>query len=227
MALEAEGVSVDVLGKPVLREVDFMVDDRDFIAVMGHNGAGKTTLLRAILGLWHVRQGRIAFDGDDITNAPTHRIVARGISMVPQLRGYFENLTVEENLAFVPHGDGRIGEREVFELFPPLADRRHQMVGTMSGGERQMVALALALLANPKLMLLDEPSVGLAPAILDSVMRVVSTANEEFGIAIVLVEQNVRKACELARRAYVLNQGRVAWTGAAEQALERNLWELV
>lgn len=227
MILELEDLSVNIEGKPVLRNVSLAVGEGDIVAVLGHNGAGKTTLLRTILSLWKARTGRIVFQGNDILKQPTSRIVRQGISMVPQLRGYFESLTVEDNLSFGYRHDGSIGHDEVYELFPALADRKKQIVGTLSGGQRQMVAVGIALMSNPKLLLLDEPSVGLQPNLVASMIDTVNTLNREFGIAIVLVEQNVQKAIEVARQVFVLNQGKLVYSSPADEVSDQDVWQLL
>lgn len=227
MTLEIKNLSVDIEGKPILRNISLAVKERDIVAVLGHNGAGKTTLLRTILGLWKARAGRIAFQGNDIARHPTSRIVRQGISMVPQQRGYFENLTVEDNLSFGHRRNGSIGYGEVFELFPALADRKKQVVGTLSGGQRQMVAVAIALMSSPKLLLLDEPSVGLQPNLVVSMMDIIETLNHEFGIAVVLVEQNVQKAVEAARQVFVFNQGELVYSSPADEVSDQDIWQLL
>jgi branched-chain amino acid transport system ATP-binding protein len=227
MILNIRNLSVDIEGKPVLRDISLTVGEDDFIAVLGHNGAGKTTLLRTVLGLWKARTGKITFQGKDITNQPTSRIVRLGISMVPQLRGYFEDLTVEDNLSFGYRRGGSIGYDEVYELFPALADRKKQIVGTLSGGQRQMVAVAIALMSSPKLLLLDEPSVGLQPNLVASMMDVATTLNREFDIAIVLVEQNVQKAVEVARQVFILNQGELVYSSLAGEVSRQDIWQLL
>lgn len=225
--LEVENLSVNIEGKPVLRDVSLALDEGDIVAVLGHNGAGKTTLLRTILGLWKARTGQVTFQGNDITQQLTSRIVRQGISMVPQLRGYFEGLTVEDNLSFGYRSDGSISRDEVFKLFPALADKRQQIVGTLSGGQRQMVAVAIALMSSPKLLMLDEPSVGLQPNLVASMMETTKTLNREFGIAIVLVEQNVHKALEVASHVFVLNQGGLAYSSPADEVGDQDIWRLL
>lgn len=227
MKLAVEGLSVDVLGKPVLRDVSVELREGEFAATFGHNGAGKTTLLRTILGLWRPRSGRVLFEGRDVTRWPTHQIVRAGIGMVPQLRGYFESLTVEDNLDFARRAGSRIGKEEVFRIFPALRSRRKQLVETMSGGQRQMVAVANALMSGPRLLLLDEPSGGLAPAVVDTLLKALVAINRDFDISVLLVEQDVRRAARVAESVYVLDRGRVAFRGPAAEALKRSVWELI
>ncbi|HEY8467001.1 MAG TPA: ABC transporter ATP-binding protein [Solirubrobacterales bacterium] len=225
--LTIEDLRVNVMGKPVLRGVSAELAPGSFTATFGHNGAGKTTLLRAIMGLWSPAGGRIALDGKDITGWETPKIVEAGIGLVPQTRGTFDTLTVEENLGFAHRADSKIGYADIYRLFPILKERKRQIVQTMSGGQRQMVAVANALMSGPRLLLLDEPSGGLAPAVVDDLMRALRSINEEYGITILLVEQNVRKAAALADSVLVINQGTVAYSGDAQKALEGNVWELL
>lgn len=225
--LAIEKLRVNVMGKPVLRDVSAELDGGSFTATFGHNGAGKTTLLRSIMGLWSPAGGRVTFEEQDITGWPTPKIVQAGIGMVPQMRGTFDSLTVEENLGFAHRSDSKIGYEDIYRLFPILRERKKQVVQTLSGGQRQMVAVANALMSGPRLLMLDEPSGGLAPSVVDDLMAVLRSINEEYGITILLVEQNVRKAARLADSVLVLNQGTVAFAGEAERALEGNVWELL
>ncbi len=225
--LRLDGVEADVAGQPVLRGISLDVQDGDFVAVLGHNGAGKSTLLRAVLGLQPVRRGSIFFDGADITRTSTPKVVQGGISLVPQERGYFENLSVTDNLAFGERPGGRVGLEEVYDLFPVLRERRTQLVGTMSGGQRQMVAVAIALMSNPRLLLLDEPSVGLQPNLVARVMEVATQANTEFGITLVLVEQNIEKVLQVARRVVVVNRGLVQLDRRVADVTADDIWKLL
>lgn len=224
--LAIEQLSVAVQRKPVLRDVSLRVESGSFASVVGHNGAGKTTLLRSIIGLWRPSSGRIIYDGMPISGWSTPTIVRHGISLVPQLKGYFATLTVDENLDF-PQREGPIQRDEIFTLFPTLAKRRTQVVGTMSGGERRMLAVALGLISNPKLLLLDEPSVGLQPNLVDSMMASIGKANREFGVTIVLVEQNIKKALESAQFIQVLNQGRIRYASPCDAASGAEIWRLL
>jgi ABC-type branched-subunit amino acid transport system ATPase component len=220
-------VHADVAGQPVLRGVSLELSDGEFVAVLGHNGAGKSTLLRTVLGLVPVRRGRIWFDGEDITRASTPQVVRKGVSLVPQQRGYFENLSVADNLAFGARGEGRIGLDEIYELFPVMRDRRAQLVGTMSGGQRQMVAISVALMSSPRLLMLDEPSVGLQPNLVARVMEVATQVNAEFGITVVLVEQNIEKVLQVARRVVVMNQGLVQLDAPVAEVTADRIWQLL
>lgn len=224
--LRLDAVEADVAGQPVLRGVSLDLAEGEFVAVLGHNGAGKSTLLRSVLGLQPVR-GHIWFDGDDITRASTPTIVRGGISLVPQQRGYFENLSVTDNLAFGERPDGRVGLDQVYELFPVLHERRTQLVGTMSGGQRQMVAISIALMSNPRLLLLDEPSVGLQPNLVTRVMEVATQANTEFGMTLLLVEQNIEKVLQVARRVVVINRGVVELDAPVADVTADDIWRLL
>jgi ABC-type branched-subunit amino acid transport system ATPase component len=225
--LRLDGVHAEVAGQPVLRGVSLDVTEGEFLAVFGHNGAGKSTLLRTILGLVPVRRGRIWFAGDETTHAATPQIVRKGVGLVPQQRGYFENLSVADNLAFGARTDGRIGLDEIYELFPILRERRSQLVGTMSGGQRQMVAISIALVSSPRLLMLDEPSVGLQPNLVARVMEVATQVNREFGITVVLVEQNIEKVLQVARRVVVVNQGLVQLDEPVSQVTADHIWQLL
>lgn len=224
--LRLDRVEADVAGQPVLRGISLDVAEGDFVAVLGHNGAGKSTLLRAVLGLQPVR-GRIWFDGGEITRASTPNIVNGGISLVPQQRGYFENLSVTDNLAFGERSGARVGMDEVYELFPVLQDRRNQLVGTMSGGQRQMVAISIALMSDPRLLMLDEPSVGLQPTLVARVMEVATQANTEFSMTVVLVEQNIEKVLQVARRVVVINRGVVELDAPVADVTVNDIWRLL
>ena len=213
-----------------VRGVSLDVRERELVALLGSNGAGKTTTLRTISGLFRPRSGRITYDGADLTKLAPHRIVAAGISQSPEGRQIFGSLTVRENLLLgaTPRKDrkGLGGDLErVFDLFPVLKERLAQAGGTLSGGEQQMLAMGRALMARPRLLQLDEPSLGLAPLMVRRIFEVVSRLKAE-GVTILLVEQNARKALEVADRAYVLETGTVVLSGtgldlAANPEVER------
>jgi len=202
----------------ILRGLSLRVDAGELVAVIGPNGAGKSTLLKAVAGLVRPRSGRIALSGDDITGAGTERIVARGLCYVPQEANVFPSLSVWENLTIGAWtGPGTFNERAhaVVDLFPALAERRRARAGTLSGGERQMLAMAMALMVEPRLLLLDEPSAGLAPALQRLVFDRVREINAR-GLGILLVEQNARESLTLCQRAYILAMGRVRAEGPGE-----------
>lgn len=205
-----------------LKGVSFHVRPGEVVALLGANGAGKSTTLRAISGLVRPRQGDIRWQGRSLRSVPAHAIVSLGVSHAPEGRKVFSTLTVEENLnlgAYTRRGDSegvaRSKER-VFALFPRLAERRHQLAGTLSGGEQQMLAIGRALMSSPRLLLLDEPSLGLAPLLVRAIFQTIREINRQ-GVTILLVEQNVRAALQLAHRAYVLETGRLALEGPAEE----------
>jgi branched-chain amino acid transport system ATP-binding protein len=195
-----------------LRGVSFDVPASTITAVLGANGAGKTSLLRTLSGLVRARSGSIALDGEDIGRAPVEQLVRRGMAHVPEGRGVIAELSVEENLRLggLWRGDGgREGLDEVYDLFPRLRERRIQLAHTLSGGERQMLAIGRALMAKPRLLLLDEPSLGLAPQIAARIMGLLARLRDETGLTVLLVEQNAKGALSVADRGIVLNLGRV------------------
>lgn len=201
-----------------LKGVSFEVDSGEIIALIGSNGAGKTTTLRTISGLMAPREGSVSYDGEEISRTRADLLVSKGISMVPEGRGVFAKLTVEENLdmgAYVRR-DGAIKDdlKSSYSLFPRLEERRKQFAGTLSGGEQQMLAIARALMSKPRLLLLDEPSMGLAPVLVDGVFDTVQRIASE-GVTILLVEQNAHMALQIADRGYVLQSGEVAISDTA------------
>jgi ABC-type branched-subunit amino acid transport system ATPase component len=205
----------------VLRGVDLELEPETITCVIGPNGAGKSTLAKTIFGLLRPRRGRVLFRAEDISGAKPHHITRLGLSYVPQLDNVFPNLTVEENLEMGSLDRSRTRERmhRMYELFPRLAERRTQPAGTMSGGERQMVAMARALMPEPQMLLLDEPSAGLAPAFVDVIFAQVESINRT-GVTIVMVEQNARRALAMSDRGYVLDVGRDRFTGPGRELLE-------
>jgi len=201
-----------------LKGVSFEVDSGEIIALIGSNGAGKTTTLRTISGLMEPREGSVTYDGEDISHTRADLLVSKGISMVPEGRGVFSKLTVEENLdmgAYIRRDSGIKDDLDgAFELFPRLEERKKQLAGTLSGGEQQMLAIARALMSKPRLLLLDEPSMGLAPVLVDGVFDTVQRIANE-GVTILLVEQNAHMALQIADRGYVLQSGEVAISDTA------------
>ncbi|MEX0952774.1 MAG: ABC transporter ATP-binding protein [Nitriliruptoraceae bacterium] len=205
----------------ILRGVDLTVSRGEIVGMIGPNGAGKSTFMKAVFGLVPTRGGSITFGGDDITHTPTHELVARGMGYVPQLANVFSSLTVEENLRmglYLRPKAWRDRFAVIVELFPLLEQRRQQRAGLLSGGERQMLAMGRALMMNPSLILLDEPSAGLAPQAQDLVFERVRTIGAS-GVAVLMVEQNARRCLQIADRAYVLDQGRNAYTGSGRDLL--------
>jgi branched-chain amino acid transport system ATP-binding protein len=203
--------------------VSLEVREGEVVSLLGSNGAGKTTTLRTISGLLRPRTGRISFAGREIHRIPPHEVVALGVAQIPEGRRLWPNMTVLENLELGAYPAGarthRVGQRErMFQLFPRLAERRNQLAGTLSGGEQQMLAIARGLMSRPKLLMLDEPSLGLAPLVVKEVFRAVREVRDA-GITVLLVEQNVAQALELADRGYVLETGRVVLEGTSRDLL--------
>src|SRR3974377_2141891 len=188
----------------------------EIVTLLGRNGAGKTTTLRSLVGLTHARQGTVSIFGENTTDWPPFLVAALGVGDVPEGRLIFSNLTVEENLKVPLEKAGPWTIARIYELFPRLAERKANKGRQLSGGEQEMLAIARALLLNPKILLLDEPSQGLAPLIVQEVFKIVSSARQQ-GISVLLVEQNVRAAVEVADRAYVLDDGKVVYSGSAAE----------
>ncbi|MEN6350579.1 MAG: ABC transporter ATP-binding protein [Syntrophomonas sp.] len=210
-----------------LKGVSLEVGEGEIVTLIGSNGAGKTTTLKTISGLLKPRSGKITFRGKDIEQLPAHEVAALGIAHVPEGRKIFPRLTVQENLemgAFRINDHARIKENmeQVYELFPRMLERRHQKGGTLSGGEQQMLAMGRALMSEPDILLLDEPSMGLAPLLVDHIFQVVQTLNAR-GMTILLVEQNALKALTIAHRGYVLQTGTVFLSGKGSELLDNEL----
>ncbi len=223
--LELRDVSTFYGNIQAMRDVSLRIDAGEVVTLIGANGAGKTTTLMSVCGIAPPRSGEILFEGEPIHRRPPNRICALGISQVPEGRRIFPRLTVLENLdmgAFLrtDRADIRKDMDYVFTLFPILAERRHQAGGTLSGGEQQMLAISRALMARPKLLLLDEPSLGLAPLMVRLIFEIIEKINRENATTIFLVEQNARMALQIAHRGYVLENGRVALEGPAAALLE-------
>jgi branched-chain amino acid transport system ATP-binding protein len=223
--LDIQAISVAYDRADVLQEVSLAVEPGRITCLLGSNGSGKSTLIRAILGLTPPRRGRILFDGADIAGHATHDIVARGIACIPEGRRIFPKLTVLENLrlgAYREKDESKLAARlaRVFEIFPRLQERARQLAGTMSGGEQAMISIGRGLMSEPRLLLIDEPSLGLSPRLVKENFAVIRRANE-MGITLLLVEQNVRQTLAIAHSGYVLAGGRVVASGSAE-ALAQN-----
>ncbi len=220
--LQTEGLiagyvpEVDILGG-----VSVSVNEGEIVTIVGPNGAGKSTLIKTIFGLLRPRAGRIVFRSEDIAGRKPHDITRLGLSYVPQLDNVFPSLTVEENLEMGSLDRSRTAEQRqrMYDLFPRLGERRGQAAGTMSGGERQMVAMAKALMPDPEVLLLDEPSAGLAPAFVDAIFEKTQEVNQA-GVTIVMVEQNARRALTMSDRGYVLDLGKDRFEGPGKQLLE-------
>jgi branched-chain amino acid transport system ATP-binding protein len=222
MLLELRALEVRYGGIRAVKGVDLKVDEGDLVCLIGANGAGKSSTLKAICGLAPVHAGSVRYDGADISRAKVHELPRRGLVMVPEGRGIFPQLTVHENLAMGAYarGGGRIGQmsESQYVTFPRLKERRRQIAGTLSGGEQQMLAIARALMGEPRLLLLDEPSMGLAPMMVAKIFEIVRDIARR-GVTILLVEQNARLALELASRGYVMESGAITLTGDAKSLL--------
>ncbi|HEX8282107.1 MAG TPA: ABC transporter ATP-binding protein [Pyrinomonadaceae bacterium] len=219
--LTLENISVSYGAIRALKGVSMHVEQGEVVTLIGANGAGKTTTLRTITGLLSPTEGRILFEGAEISGSPTHKLVARGISMSPEGRGVFANLTVRENLqmgAYLKKNKAEIAHdlERGFRMFPRLKERESQKAGTLSGGEQQMLAMARALMSRPRLLLLDEPSLGLAPLVVHTIFEAIDEIRGE-GTTILLVEQNAHAALKHSDRAYVLETGRIVMEGASKE----------
>jgi branched-chain amino acid transport system ATP-binding protein len=216
IVLQAEDLHTFYGKSHILHGVGLEVREGEIVSLLGRNGAGKTTTLRSLVGLTPARAGVVRIFGHATTNWPPFRVAALGVGYVPEGRRVFSNLTVEENLKVPLERPGPWTIRRIYELFPQLAQRKNNKGRQLSGGEQEMLAIARALLLNPKLILLDEPSQGLAPLVVQEVFKVVVAARAE-GISVLLVEQNVRAAVAISGRAYVLDDGKVVWSGEATE----------
>ncbi len=220
--LEARGIVAGyVPGVDILTGCELTLEDGELIGIIGPNGAGKSTLLKALFGLIPVRQGSVTLAGEDITGRKASKLVSMGVGFVPQTNNVFPSLTIEENLEMGTYLEPkRVNERFefVFDLFPRLFERRKQRAGSLSGGERQMVASGRALMADPSVLLLDEPSAGLSPLFQDEVF-VRCKRIQAAGVSIIMVEQNARRCLQICDRAYVLDQGQNAYTGTGKELL--------
>lgn len=207
--------------KQILNGVSVDVASGEIVALIGHNGAGKSTLLKAVFGLIPIWQGQVSFNGEGVPSPKPRELLRRGIAYVPQGNRVFTDLTVHENLemggiTLASKQQLRDGMERVFTLFPALKPRLKQRAGTLSGGEKQMLALGNALILSPKLLLLDEPSLGLAPPLVSEALRRIQQISRDSGVTVLIVEQKVREVLKIARRVYVLRNGRVSFTGPAE-----------
>ncbi|HDN76120.1 MAG TPA: ABC transporter ATP-binding protein [Acidilobales archaeon] len=221
MLLKVVGLEASYGELKVLWGIDFEVDKGEIVALLGPNGAGKTTTLRTIAGILKEDRGKIIFDNEEINNLPPHERVRRGITLVPEGGELFPYMTVQENLdmgAYLPEARKRYRENLefVFTLFPRLKERRKQLAGTLSGGERQMLAIGRALMSAPKLIMFDEPSLGLAPNLAVKILETIKELNKE-GYSILLVEQNVRLALKISHRGYILENGRIVLSGSSDE----------
>ncbi|CUR68605.1 LIV-I protein F [Achromobacter xylosoxidans] len=220
--LKVDNLSVAYGGVQAVRDVSLQVRPGEIAALLGANGAGKSSTLLAIIGSVKPREGRVVFEGRDITGTPPDQLVKQGIAMIPEGARVFARQPVEQNLrlgAYTVRDERVYRERldKVYALFPRLKERREQLAGTMSGGERQMLAIGRALMSGPRLLLIDEPSLGLSPLLVEQVFDALAALNRDDGLSVLLVEQNMAQALEVAARAYVMQSGRVALSGDAAE----------
>ena len=221
MALEVEGVHTYYGESHVLQGVSLRVDPGEVLAILGRNGMGKTTLIRTIIGFTPPREGRVLYEGTEITRLPPFRMVALGMALVPQGRRVFPSLSVRENLDVARRGEGRWSLEQVYALFPRLRERAGNRANKLSGGEQQMLAIGRALMSNPDLLLMDEPTEGLAPLLVREVGRVISELKRS-GLSILLVEQNLALALSVADRVHVLSRGQIVHTGTPAELMRND-----
>jgi len=226
--LRVERIKVSYDEVPALHEVTFKVEPGQIVSIVGANGAGKSTILKAISSVLRLDEGSISFENQRIDQVPAHRLVDMGIAHVPEGRRLFARLTVQQNLTLGAYTRKSPEHREatlknIFQLFPILENRKSQRAGTLSGGEQQMLAIARGLMSKPKLLLLDEPSMGIMPKLITEIFEMIQRVNKEEGITILLVEQNVQEALELAHYAYVLQTGRIIMEGKPADLLQTDM----
>ena len=220
--IECNGIAAGyVKGLNILQGVDLLVNEKEIVSIIGPNGAGKSTLLKAIMGIINISGGRFYINGNEKTNTPTHEIVREGVGYVPQVENVFPSLTIEENLeigSWTLNSNIKETISKIFDDFPMLKERRKDKAGNLSGGQRQILALARALTTSPEILLLDEPSAGLSPVAIKEVFEIIKNINSK-GVAILLVEQNAKRALNFSDRGYVLDQGRNAYQGNGQELL--------
>lgn len=221
--LKVDNINVHYGVINAIKNVSFEVNEGEIVALIGANGAGKTSTMHAISGLLKITDGSISFMGEDISKMPAHKIVTYGLAQVPEGRRIFSQLTVEENLEMGAYlrTDNKVEDdlENVYKRFPRLKERKKQMAGTLSGGEQQMLAMGRALMSKPKLLLLDEPSMGLSPILVNEIFEIIKEINKD-GVTVLLVEQNANKALSIAHRAYVLETGSVTISGSAKEVAD-------
>ncbi len=222
--LEVKGLEVYYGVIQALKGIDFEVNEGEIVTLIGANGAGKTTTMQSVIGLIPPKAGTVSFEGKEITHLPCHKIVSLGMSQVPEGRRVFQELTVYQNLlmgAYIQKDKKAIKEdiEKIYARFPRLEERKNQIAGTLSGGEQQMLAMGRALMSRPKLLMLDEPSMGLSPLLVDEVFTIIKDLNKE-GTTVLLVEQNAGKSLAISDRAYVLENGRIVLSGTGEELLQ-------
>ncbi len=224
--LEVENLSAAYGMVQILRDVSFKVEEKEIVSIIGPNGAGKTTLVKAIMGLLKPQAGSIKFKGESIANLPTYDIVKKGVTMIPEGREIFPRMTVEENLllgAYTIKDRAKIKEtkEKVEDIFPVVKKKEKALAQTLSGGEQQMLVICRSLMSNPQLLILDEPSLGLAPIIVEKVLDTVRTVNDE-GVTVLLVEQNIHDSLNVADRGYVLEEGKIILEGKSRELLSNS-----
>ena len=222
MMLDVQSLNVYYGKIHALKDVSFSVDEGEVVALIGANGAGKSTTLKTLSGLLRSRTGSITFCGEDITHCESYRLLGKGLAHVPEGRRIFLQMTVQENLEMGAYIHKRVAEgdlEDVFRRFPRLKERRNQIAGTLSGGEQHMLAISRALMSHPKLLMLDEPSMGLAPILVEQIFQIIRELHES-GSTILLVEQNAEMALQIAQRAYVLESGRITLSGTGRELIE-------
>jgi len=224
--LSVQNVSAGYGMVQILRDVTFQIQEKEIVSVIGPNGAGKTTLVKTIMGLLHPQSGTIQFKGKNIEKLPPYEIVKNGLVMIPEGREIFPTMTIEENLqlgAYTVNGKEKIKEtkEKVYQIFPVLKKKQKALAQTLSGGEQQMLVICRSLMSNPQLLILDEPSLGLAPIIVEKVLDTVRTINDE-GVTVLLVEQNIHDSLNVADRGYVLEEGRIILEGTSRELLSNS-----
>ena len=223
--LDAQDIYAGYQDFDILKGISLHVAPGEIVCVIGPNGAGKSTVFKALYGFISVRQGRVLFDGQDITKARPQEVLRAGVAMVPQLRSVFPQMTVFENLEmgmYLERDKARIRKRidDVYDLFPRLAERAKQLAGTMSGGEQRMLEIGRALMLEPKLLMMDEPSAGLSPLIAKMIMKQVKRLNKELGLTVLMIEQNARQGLQASDRGYVLELGKNTYEGTGQELLD-------
>jgi branched-chain amino acid transport system ATP-binding protein len=228
MLLQLAGLAAGYGAKTVISDVSFALDPGQILALLGHNGAGKTTTLRCVMGLLPLRAGSVTFDGRRVDRLGVAERVARGLRLLPEGRGIFPDLTVAENVDVVAARNVSTGAMfdiaAVYDLFPVLAERRATRAGSLSGGQQQMLALSLAILGTPRCLLLDEPSIGLAPNLVERMFRQVREVCKSHAMTAILVEQNVAAAMQIADRVVIMNNGQIVFDGLPDEARASNFW---
>ena len=224
--LETQNLSASYGMVQILRDVTFKVEEKEIVSIIGPNGAGKTTLVKTIMGFLHPKNGTIKFKGENIEKLPTYKIIKKGITMIPEGREIFPRMTIEENLllgAYTIKDKGKVKETKerAYQIFPVLKKKEKALAQTLSGGEQQMLVICRSLMSNPQLLILDEPSLGLAPIIVEKVLDTIRTINEE-GVTILLVEQNIHDSLNVANRGYVLEEGKIVLEGKSRELLSNS-----